>query len=675
MMLPIGGGVRLQLQLRLFFSLSLMILYTLNLTAQEEQRKVPLQHSPLSGGIFGGGTFNAYAGELNIGDDPRLGGGACGLVGGGTGNRLAIGAFGEYLISPKLSFGMRGVVENRSGAMTADLLGTEFRLPSGDLQTVESEHRFEIDLRVVSLEPYVLFAPLDIPLRFTVGPKIGFTSNPTYEFAEELGVDDQSEISFSNGTKRQVYASGQVGRSVLFGLAAGVGYELPIANGLYLIPELTFSSYFNSPLPGESAPIVAGGRPSIALRYAFAQPAPDPPILPPLEPTVPPAPPEAPEPELVASVQGYGIDPSGQSVKNVIVEVEERVRRREIALLPYIFFAENSAEIPARYTDGRGKDGETIVAKYRNLLDLLGERMRAESKLNVRLIGTNADDGEEKGNVELSRKRAESVGNYLKERWGVDPSRIKVEGRNLPERPSNPTLPGGREENRRVEIVADQSLLNPMIVEDTIRTYSSPGLRFELSAPSEAKPTAYQLRVMVGKESNVTEGGGVPRGVVEQKLSTEEVASIASGTPISYTLTIQNESGKSYTTERGVLNAEVKRIRREDMLLDDRSVSISTPILFPYNSVELSREDREVLARFKNSLPEGAKLTITGYADDLGETGYNRTLSGRRAEAVAKLFEGFPVTIVAAGEEGTIGGENTPEGRFYARTVTIEVER
>ena len=325
-MLPLIGGARL----RLLFSLSLMLLFSLNLAAQEEQQKVPPRHSPFSAGIFGGGTFNAYAGELNIGDDPRLGGGACGLVGGGTGFGLAFGAFGEYLISPKLSFGMRGVVENRSGAMTANLPGTEFRLPSGELQTVESEHRFEIDLQVVSLEPYVLFAPLSLPLRFTVGPKIGFTSNPTYEFAEELGVDDQSEISFSNGTKRQVYASGQVGRSVLFGLAAGVGYEFPVADGLYLIPELTFSSYFNSPLPGESAPIVAGARPSLALRYAFAQPAPEPPAFPPLEPTAPPAPPEVPEPELVASVRGYGIDPNGQSVENVIVQVEERVRRERL---------------------------------------------------------------------------------------------------------------------------------------------------------------------------------------------------------------------------------------------------------------------------------------------------------------------------------------------------------
>ena len=647
----------------------------LPLRGQEGGERVLAPSLPFSAGIFAGATVNAYAGELDVGTDPLLGGGACGVVGGGTGFGLAFGAFGEYRTSPSLSFGLRALSENRSGALTADLPETPHRLPNGELATVESQHRFEMDLPLLSLEPYILLVPLDIPVRFTFGPKIGFTSNPSYEFAEELGGGDESELSFSNGTKRQVYASGQVDPTLLFGLSAGVGYELPVAKGLYLVPELILSSYINSPLPGESAPIVAGARPSVALRYAFTRPAPDPPVLALVEPTPPPAPPEIPEPEVVASVQGYGLGVDMSRRADILVLIEERIRRREIALLPYIFFPENSAEIPARYTTAVEKNGGTIVEKYRNLLNLLGERMRAEPGLNIRLVGTNADEKEEKGNIELSRKRAESVRDYLVANWKIDPSRIGVEGRNLPEHPSNPTLPGGREENRRVEIIADKSLLSPMVVEDTIRSYSSPGARFDLSAPETAGVQRYELKIMVGGESGMMSGKDLPRDPVTRQISPEEAARIAAGTPLSYTLNVINGSGKDFSTERKDLRGAVERVRREDILLDDRSVSISTPILFPYNSAELTSGDREALTRFRNELPEGAKLTITGYADDLGETSYNRTLSGRRAEGVAKLFDGFPVTIVAAGEEGTIGGENTPEGRFYARTVTIEVKR
>ena len=345
-------------------------------------------------------------------------------------------------------------------------------------------------------------------------------------------------------------------------------------------------------------------------------------------------------------------------------------------MLPYIFFPENSAEIPSRYTEGEDNAGETIVGRYRNLLDLLGERMRERPAEKIRLIGTNADDAEEKGNLELSRKRAANVAAYLTQRWGIDPSRMTVEGRNLPERPSNPTLPGGREENRRVEIVADGSLLDPMIVEDTIRTYGSPGFGIETRVPDSVAPDSWEMRMAVGGRTiGSTKGEGVPEGNVIRPLTPEEAALLASGTDLTYSLSLQKENADGFSTGPQILETRVERVRREDILLDDRSVTVSTPILFPYNSAELSREHREVLEKFRGSLPEGAKLTITGYADDLGESGYNRTLSGRRAEAVAKIFADIPVTVVAAGEEGMIGGENTPEGRFYARTVMIEVER
>ncbi len=74
-------------------------------------------------------------------------------------------------------------------------------------------------------------------------------------------------------------------------------------------------------------------------------------------------------------------------------------------------------------------------------------------------------------------------------------------------------------------------------------------------------------------------------------------------------------------------------------------------------------------------LPAGAGVTVTGFADSLGESGYNRALSQRRAEAVAKIFDNFPVTVVAAGERSDMVRDDTPESRFYIRTVTVEVVR
>ena len=653
-------------------SLCIFLLPSLAVRLDAQEGPGLAEPPPLSVGVLGGFWLNAYAGELDVGSDIRLGGGACAVVGGGTGSGATFGAFAEYRTSPTLAFGMRALFEDRSGAMTDDLPTAKHRLANGELEDVESQYRFELDLQVLSLEPYASLHLFSFPLRLTAGPKIGFTSSSAYEFAEELGGDN--EQAFANGTKRLDYASGQVDRTLLFGLTVGAGYELSMAEGLMLIPEITFSSYLNSPLPGESGPIVAGVRPSVSFHYTFSRPAPEPPPLPVVaEPAPPPAPPE---PELVADVAAYGIASNGESRDDLLLIAEERVRRREIALLPYIFFAENSAEIPQRYINPDSSGEPTIVERYRNLLNLLGYRLQKQPDATVTLVGTNANEGEEKGNLEISRARAERIASYLTSQWGIDPGRMKIEARNLPESPSNPTLPGGREENRRVEIHGAESLLAPMIVEDTIRNYTSPGFRIAPASPTDLPLRSYEVEVNVnGANLRRFRGAQLPKEIVVRDLSEEEVERISRGENLTYSLRVTADNGETFRTESRPLAIETERIRRDDILLDDQSVSISTPVLFAYNSAQINGEDRDALIRFRRDLPDGASLTITGYADDLGESSYNRSLSQRRAEEVAKLFSDYPVTIVAAGEQESIGGENTPEGRFYARTVSIEVTR
>ena len=656
-----------------FLGIAIVIIAPMFLQAQDEPLRREL---PISAGVMGGVWFNAYAGELDVSTDPRLGGGACGVVGGGTGFGSAFGLFGEYKSSDNLAFGLRGLFENRSGALTADLPSAQRRLANGELEAVESQHRFELDLHVPSLELYAAFRPFSFPIRFTLGPKIGITSNSTYEFAEELGTDNDNEQAFANGTKRQIYASGNADRTFLFGFVGSVGYELQMAQGLHLIPELALSSYINSALPGESAPIVAGARPSIAIRYTLARPLPSAPIPPTFEPVAPPPPLPTPAPDLVASVEVSGVDISGANRRELLVILEERIRRREIALLPYVFFPENSAEIPSRYTEYVRRNDQTIVEQYRGLLDLLGQRMRAKPEEKIQLTGTNGNEGKEKDNLALSRRRAESVAEYLVREWSIDRSRIQIEARNLPEYPSNSTYPGGREENRRVEIIANGSLLSPIAVEDTIRSYTSPGFRVQVDLPNDVRLISGEVRIALdGKTIRSLTGVRLIEDGTFEQLTREEAAAIGAGKDLTYQLSIEDEEGRSFETEMELLDAEVVEFRRDDILLNDQSVSVSTPILFSYNSAELTTEDKAALLRFREELPDGAKLTVTGHADDLGEIGYNRSLSQRRAEAVASLFTDYPTTIIAAGEEGMIGGNDTPEGRFYARTVTIEVTR
>jgi len=95
--------------------------------------------------------------------------------------------------------------------------------------------------------------------------------------------------------------------------------------------------------------------------------------------------------------------------------------------------------------------------RYKNVLNIVGRQLTAVPQAHIRIVGCNSDSGIEKGNLELSKARAESVKNYLSSVWNIDGARMEVEARNLPARPAPAEMPGSRPENQRVEITYDSS--------------------------------------------------------------------------------------------------------------------------------------------------------------------------------------------------------------------------
>ena len=136
-----------------------------------------------------------------------------------------------------------------------------------------------------------------------------------------------------------------------------------------------------------------------------------------------------------------------------------------------VFFETGRSEIPDHYV--LLKDSAHTAAfnenlltnaldRYKNVLNIVGRKLTEIPESQIRIVGCNSDSGVEKGNLDLSRARAESVKNYLSSIWGIDGARMKVEARNLPERPAPEELPGSRPENQRVEIVYDSSDMQAM---------------------------------------------------------------------------------------------------------------------------------------------------------------------------------------------------------------------
>ena len=100
--------------------------------------------------------------------------------------------------------------------------------------------------------------------------------------------------------------------------------------------------------------------------------------------------------------------------------------------------------------------------RYKNVLNIVGRKMTETAEVQIRIIGCNSDSGVEKGNLELSKARAEAVRDYMSSVWGIEGARMQVESRNLPDQPAPENMPGSRAENQRVDIVYDSADLQAM---------------------------------------------------------------------------------------------------------------------------------------------------------------------------------------------------------------------
>lgn len=114
------------------------------------------------------------------------------------------------------------------------------------------------------------------------------------------------------------------------------------------------------------------------------------------------------------------------------------------------------------------------------------------------------------------------------------------------------------------------------------------------------------------------------------------------------------------------------------------TISLNSDILFGFDAATISPAATTRLTTLVEDVPRGARVTITGYTDDIGEDAYNRSLSTRRATAVQRAVRtarpDLKTTATGRGsadpvEPNTRGGEDNPQGRAKNRRVEITWKR
>lgn len=391
------------------------------------------------------------------------------------------------------------------------------------------------------------------------------------------------------------------------------------------------------------------------------------------------------KPELLASIIAKGIN-SGVEEDIIRIKIEEFLSIKMLPLLNYIFFEHNSASLPERYTklnESSAKDFSIdnlfdygTLDAYLHVLNIIGKRMLLYPDSKITLTGCNSGINEEKNNQQLSLDRANAVKSYLVGTWNIKPERITVNKRDLPLKPSNSSYDDGIEENRRVEFSSKTAgLLAPVIMNDTLRTVNPPVIRFYTDIKSKYSVSSWKLTVsQKGNEMKSFSGTVLPE-TIDWNIDDDKINLPRFEDDLIYSLSITDNKGNIYKTDDKIIPINQMTItkKREDDV-DDRRIDNYSLILFDFNSSELGHANMKIIDFIKKNVSDNSKVFIEGFTDRTGEETYNLDLSLARAKQVGDAMKTGNIISKGSGNKRSLHDNDLPEGRFYCRTVTIQVE-
>jgi len=524
----------------------------------------------------------------------------------------------------------------------------------------------------ISVEPSLRLGVPKTHLYLFAGPRVAFDINNDYSYTQLKQPNTDGQLSSMHST----VFSGQV----------GAGYDFPVSSPksltkVSLSPFVSFQPYFGqAPRTIESWQITTL-RVGIALKFGrgtkiAAKETPMVAIMP------------VPAPDVTFTVRAPKTVPVQREVSETL------------PVLNSVFFDDGSTQIPNRYvaltadqaTSFRevqlqnvqeqsmsGRSGRQLYA-YHNMLNVLGDRMRANPGTTVVLRGSSAQ-GFEDGKV-----LAGSVKTYLVSTFGIDGSRITVEGSNKPFPPSEHV--GGtkdlvllKAEDRRVDIESTSpelllqvggGMMKPIQI---MATQHDPLDSYVVFNAAGAKDAFTSWSVTTTDANGATLKFGP---YYTDKESVPGSAILGNSPTGDYTITLTGitKSGATVTKQ-----STVHLIRNNNVVVKGYRYSI----VFGFDeSRSIASYDKFLRDVVAPSIPDGSTVIIHGHTDIIGEPAYNQKLSEDRAMQTQKVMENafakegktnVKFDSSGFGEDASHAPfDNTlPEERFYNRTVIIDI--
>ncbi|MDD3323219.1 MAG: OmpA family protein [Paludibacter sp.] len=542
------------------------------------------------------------------------------------------------------------------------------------------------DLSYLTIEPSLRFAPFKSDLYLYAGPRLAFNLNKAFTY--QLGLNPDIPGQLPTDPVNEDFSSI---RPNMLSMQIGAGYDIHLTSvdkktQFILSPFVSFQPYFGQDPRTIETWNVTTLRVGAALKLGSGhaiKKAINKDVLVPIAAIV--------EPEVKFYVDAPKNSPSVTNVREIF------------PLGNYVYFDLGSTKIPSRYVqlnknqvkDFRqdqvelttpenfsGRSNRQMIVYY-NILNIIGDRMVKSPKSSITLIGSSEQGPED------ARLMAESTKDYLVNIWGINPSRISVEGRSKP-------LIASVKKGGTVDLVLLQEGDRKVSIES-----SSPELLMEFYSGTNAmRPIEIVSGQIAPPDSYVfvnAEGGinAYTSWSVEFKDEKGAVQNFGPYTqdkisiPRNKVLGTRPEGDYKVTL---VGQTKTGKVLRKETLVHIVNWSPATTqeatrfsVMYEFNSAKtIEMYEKYINEVVVPKIPKNGTVIIRGHADITGSETYNMNLSLARANDVQSIMQNSlkkagrtDVTFEVDGYGEDISKspfENKfPEQRYYNRTVIIDI--
>ena len=377
------------------------------------------------------------------------------------------------------------------------------------------------------------------------------------------------------------------------------------------------------------------------------------------------------------------------TVDTVVIRESRRIRE-ELPVIPMVFFGRNSAELQeSRYDlfssakldrSDRFADVNEINSAYRNILNIIAERLRSAPAAKVTVRGYSPGNPVEVGGEHLALRRAQSVSQHLTSNLRVDPRQVStsvglVESQETAKRDSLRL-----EELQAAEISVsaehEELLLGPIV-----------SRRNEIDAsPSQCGFVVEDLQSGLGIRSwslvlmsntdtvDVVTGYSTPPDTIWWGWNFDPKRHTDFWRQLQYALVLTDNSDLRFRTPW----QSISSFRMADEITQVEKIPL---FLFSFDRAEvdyqaprLQNKLRQIAAKLKSD--SQTRCVLHGHTDAIGETAHNQRLSVERAiNVMTELIKlGVPKSRIAFygyGESHPLADNRLPEGRMLNRRVEV----